>query len=71
MSNLDNYTGKEQAQAIWEAILDWNLESKVQIFCCDNTASNTSRFNDACALLEQKLDRKMLYFACRHHVYEL
>ncbi len=28
---LDNCTCKEQAQAIWNVILDWNLENKVQI----------------------------------------
>jgi hypothetical protein len=71
VSRLDNCTGKEQAQAIWKAILDWNLENKVQILCCDTTASNTGRLNGACVLLEQKFDREMLFFACRHHVYEL
>ncbi|GBO42428.1 hypothetical protein AVEN_241147-1 [Araneus ventricosus] len=49
---LDTSTGKEQTQAFWKAILDWNLEDKVQILCCDNTASNTGRFNGACALLK-------------------
>lgn len=68
---LDNSTGVEQAQAVWNAIIDWNLEDKVQILCCDTTASNTGRINGACVLLEQKLDREMIIFACRHHVYEL
>ncbi|GBN72076.1 hypothetical protein AVEN_269479-1 [Araneus ventricosus] len=64
---LDNSTGKEQAQAFWKAILDWNFEDKVQILSCDTTASNTGRFNGACALLEQTFYREMLFFACRHH----
>lgn len=68
---LDNSTGSEQAQAILDAIMNWNLEDKVQILCCDTTASNTGRINGACVLLEQKLGREMLIFACRHHVYEL
>ncbi|GBM63422.1 hypothetical protein AVEN_82271-1 [Araneus ventricosus] len=68
---LDNSTGKEQAQTFWNAILDWNLEDKVQILCCDTTASNIGRFNDACALLEQTFYREMLFFACRHYVSEL
>lgn len=55
----------------WNAIIDWNLEDKVQILCCDTTASNTGRLNGTCILLEQKLDRELLIFACRHHVYEL
>ncbi|GBN47395.1 hypothetical protein AVEN_41535-1 [Araneus ventricosus] len=68
---LDNSTRKEQAQAFWKAILDWNLEDKVQILCCDSTTSNTGSFNGACALLEQNFDREMLFFSCRHRVYEL
>ncbi|GBM90477.1 hypothetical protein AVEN_75854-1 [Araneus ventricosus] len=71
LPRLDNSTGKEQTQAVWKAILDWNLEDKVQILCCDTTASNTGRFNEACTLLEQKFNREILFFACRHHVYEL
>lgn len=68
---LDNSSGSEQAQAVWNAIIDWNLEDKVQILCCDTTASNTGRINGACVLLEQKLNREMFIFTCRHHVYEL
>ncbi|GBN69324.1 hypothetical protein AVEN_36030-1 [Araneus ventricosus] len=68
---LDNSTGKEQAQAFWKANLYWNLEDKVQILCCDTKASNTGRFNGACALLEQTFYKEMLFSACYHHVYEL
>ncbi|GBM80136.1 hypothetical protein AVEN_265375-1 [Araneus ventricosus] len=51
VQRLDNSTGKEQADAFRKAILDWNLEDKVQILSCDTTASNTGHFNGACALL--------------------
>jgi len=68
---LDGSTGREQAQAVWNAIIDWDFEEKVQILCCDTTASNTGRLNGACILPEQKLDRELLIFACRHHIYEL
>ena len=68
---LANSSGKEQVQAVFNTINEWNLEIKVQILCCDTTSSNTGRINGACLLLEQKLDRKLLLFACRHHVYEL
>lgn len=71
MPKLDNSTGSEQAEAVWNAVTDWNLEDKVQILCCDTTASNTGRINGACILLEQKFNREMLIFACRHHIYEL
>ncbi len=61
MPRLDNCTGKVQTQAIWKAILDWNLENKAKFPCCDTTASNTGHFNDACALLKQTFNRKMLF----------
>lgn len=68
---IESSSGKDQAKAISNALFDWNLNDKVQIMCCDTTASNTGRFNGACALLEQKLETELLFFACRHHVYEL
>lgn len=67
----NNFTGKKQTQASSKSIIDWNLEDKVQIFCCDTTALNTSHFNGAWMLPEQKFDRHMLFFASCHHVYEL
>ncbi|KAG8227806.1 hypothetical protein J437_LFUL006220 [Ladona fulva] len=38
---LESFSGSREAQAVWNAIVDWNLEDKVQFFCCDTTASNT------------------------------
>ncbi|KAK2575365.1 hypothetical protein KPH14_001258, partial [Odynerus spinipes] len=68
---LESSSGKHQAKAASIALYDWNLNDKVQIMCCDTTSSNTGRFNGTCALLEQTLERELLLFACRHHVYEL
>ncbi|GBN68933.1 hypothetical protein AVEN_264249-1 [Araneus ventricosus] len=61
---LNNSTGQEQTQAFWKAILDWNLEGKVQILCCDTTALNTVRFNGT-------FYREMLFPAGCHHVHKL
>ncbi|GBP74674.1 hypothetical protein EVAR_58940_1 [Eumeta japonica] len=68
---LESSSEKHQAKAISTALFDWNLHDKVQIMCCDTTASNTGRFSGACAILEQTLKRELLLFACRHHIYEL
>lgn len=68
---LESSSGKHQAKAISAALFNWNLNDKVQIMCCDTTSSNTGHYNGACAVLEQTLEREMLLFACRHHVYEL
>ena len=37
----------------------------------DTTSSNTGHKNGAAALLENELDRALLWLACRHHVAEL
>jgi hypothetical protein len=39
--------------------------------CFDTTASNTGRHAGACTLIEQGLDKNLLYLACRHHIMEL
>ncbi|XP_044578537.1 uncharacterized protein LOC123261109 [Cotesia glomerata] len=39
--------------------------------CFDTTSSNTGCFNGACAFLEDKIGRDLLYLACRHHTSEL
>ncbi|XP_050530378.1 uncharacterized protein LOC126899463 [Daktulosphaira vitifoliae] len=64
-------TGLEISSAVYDNLAKWSLLDKVQAFVFDTTASNTGRINGACTLLEQKLDRDILYLACRHHVYEL
>ncbi|XP_029346464.1 uncharacterized protein LOC115034269 [Acyrthosiphon pisum] len=68
---LEKSTGKEQANAIYYALENWGVTDVVQALCCDTTASNTGRLNGACVLLEQKLERDLLYLPCRHHIYEI
>ena len=64
-------TGEQVAQAALAATLDWNLKDRIIGVSFDTTASNTGRLNGACVLLENKLDKKLLWFACRHHVHEV
>ena len=68
---LDSSSGKAQAKAVLDVPHDWNLDDQVQIMCCDTTASNTGCLNGACVLLEHRLERELLLFACRYHIYEL
>jgi len=37
----------------------------------DTTAANTGRLNGPCTLLELKMQKKLLWLACRHHVLEV
>lgn len=47
------------------------MSKRINALCCDTTASNTGRINGACVILEQLLNRNLLYLPCRHHIYEL
>lgn len=43
-----------------KALLDWNLQDKVKIMCCETTASSTGGFNGACDILEETLGTELL-----------
>lgn len=64
-------TGPAQAVAVETCLKDWGLETKVQGLCFDTTASNTGVRGGACKLLEVRLGRHLLHFACRHHIHEV
>ncbi|KAL4090628.1 hypothetical protein QTP88_025427 [Uroleucon formosanum] len=68
---LNTGTGSDQANAVYQTLVDWCLAENVQAFCSDTTASNTGRLNGACVLLEQLLEREIVYLPCRHHIYEI
>lgn len=68
---LSRGTGEATATAVFETILNWNLRKKIKSMCFDTTASNTGTRNGACILLEQKLDKDLLWLACRHHIFEI
>lgn len=68
---LTRQTGAIEADAVYSALQDWNVQDNVMAMCFDTTSSNTSSSIGACAVLEQKLGRHLLYLACRHHIMEL
>jgi len=53
-------TESEVSAAVYEILLEWSLENKIQAMVVDTTASNTGRLNGACILLEKKLERQLL-----------
>jgi hypothetical protein len=71
VSKLTGGTGKNQACAVVEALEDWNVKHRVVGMCFDTTVSNTGCHIGACTLIEGKLGKDLLHFACRHHVMEL
>lgn len=58
-------------KGLWNLIVDWNLEDKVQFLCCDITNSNTDHINSACVLPEQYINRNLIFPPCHNQVYEL
>jgi hypothetical protein len=49
----------------------WGLTGDIVGMGFDTTSSNTGAHNGAAVLLEKMLGKKLLYFACRHHILEL
>lgn len=64
-------TGALQATAVYQCLCQWELENKVVGMCFDTTSSNTGKNIGACVLLEEKLNKNLLYFACRLHMLEV
>lgn len=71
VAKLPTGTGQAQADAVTAALRDWRVDTQVQAMCFDTTSSNTGRLNGACVLIEQALNRQLLFLACRHHIFEL
>jgi len=68
---LTSGSGEAQADAVYNALLEWNVTDRVQCMSFDTTSSNTGNKSGACVLLEHKLGRSILSLACRHHIHEL
>jgi hypothetical protein len=64
-------TGLQTAEAVVTCLEDWNLIDDVKAMCFDTTASNTGEKKGACLILQQKLNKNLLAFACRHHINEI
>lgn len=68
---LQSESGKSIAHAIVKVLKEWGLLNKIQAICFDTTAVNTGKHNGAAVILENILQRSLLYLPCRHHIFEL
>lgn len=68
---LDAGTGIATACAVHETSESWSISNRIKSMCFDTTASNTGLRKGACILLEQKMEKDMLWLACRHHIMEI
>ena len=71
ISKTDNSTGKIEAAKVKETLEAWEITEKIIACGMDTTSSNTGVHKGACTILQQLLDRQLLWLACRHHILEL
>ena len=67
----DTLDGPKIADAAIEQLKLWDITSNVRAMVFDTTASNTGAITAACISVQQRLDRELLWLACRHHVGEV
>ena len=58
-------------EASYELIKEWDCEDCLSGMVFDTTSSNTGCKTAACVTLQMKLNRPLLWYACRHHVGEI
>lgn len=68
---LNHGTGEETSNAVIHQLKEWVMIDRVKAMCFDTTASNTGCHAGACSLIEKKLDKDLLFLACRHLVHEI
>lgn len=59
------------SDTVYEHVIDWRISDAIAAICTDTTATNTGQTNGSVILFQKKMNRNILYFACRHHFLEL
>ena len=71
VTKTDESSGKTEAEAVKKALEDWGLKDLIIACGFDTTSSNTGIHKGSCVLLQEMLQRQLLWLACRHHILEL
>ena len=71
VAKLGSGTGESMAAVVVSALDTWGFADQVIGMSFDTTASYTGGRNGTCVLIEQKMGKHLLHFACRHHILEL
>ena len=65
-------TGALMGQKVVEFVREWpGVEEHLAGLCFDTTASNTGIHTGAITIVQQSFNRRLLFLACRHHIFEL
>lgn len=59
------------SEMVFEHLEAWTILQSIVAMCTDTTSANTGVTNGACVKFEAMIGRNLVYFACRHHMYEL
>jgi len=70
MPKLPNGTGEAISHAVITMLQEWKIQDQLKAMSFDTTAANTGRKSGACGAIETRLDKNLLYLACRHHIHE-
>lgn len=69
--SIPHGTGKAQADVCLKTLDEWGLRDQLTGLVFDTTSSNTGLTRGACAIIENAVNRPLLWIACRHHVLEV
>jgi hypothetical protein len=68
---IESGTGFSMARKTIDILVDWDLTEHITALSFDTTSSNTGHIQGAATRIEEELNRKLFWLACRHHVAEL
>ena len=71
VAKTEDSTGKTEAETVKKTLDDWEIADRIIAIGFDTTSSNTGVHRGACTILQQLLNRQLLWLACRHHILEL
>ena len=59
------------AEVVYRLLETLNMVGEVEAICFDTTSSNSGIHRGSVKLLQDKLNRPIMFLACRHHIGEL
>lgn len=71
IAKTDDGTGVVVSDTVHEHLDGWSIVESIVAMCTDTTSANTGKNNGALVLFEKKINRNLIYLACRHHMLEL
>lgn len=71
IAKCEDGSGVDIAETVYEHIVNWSITEWIIGICTDTTATNTGCTNGSVILFQVLMEQNLLYFACRHHVFEL